>query len=116
MTDSTFLTPAAAAKRAGCGRTKIMKAIENKALKAVRSNRNRWQIKSEDLEDWMTANIEETQSDSDADSQNDTETTVKITRLEAENEALKSRITELREDRDAWRAQAQKSLWKRLFG
>lgn len=46
------LSPAAAAKRAGCGRTSIMRALDSKALKAKRDNRNRWQIDPEDLDRW----------------------------------------------------------------
>ncbi len=46
------LSPAAAAKRAGCGRTSIMRALDSKALKGTRDNRNRWQIDPDDLDRW----------------------------------------------------------------
>jgi predicted ribosome quality control (RQC) complex YloA/Tae2 family protein len=46
------LSPAVAAKRAGCGRTSIMRALESKALKATRDNRNHWQIDPMDLDQW----------------------------------------------------------------
>ena len=46
------LSPAAAAKRAGCGRTSIMRALESKALKGTRDNRNRWKIAPHDLDMW----------------------------------------------------------------
>lgn len=45
-------TPLAAAKHTGYGRTTIMKAIKEHDLKATRDNRNRWNIASEDLEEW----------------------------------------------------------------
>lgn len=46
------LSPAAAAKRAGCGRTSIMRALDSKALKGTRDNLNRWKITPEDLDLW----------------------------------------------------------------
>ena len=47
-----MLSPAAAAKRAGCGRTSIMRALESKSLKGNRDNRNRWRIDPVDLDAW----------------------------------------------------------------
>lgn len=47
------LTPAAAAKHAGCGRTTIMKALKANDLYATRDNRNRWKIGLDELEKWM---------------------------------------------------------------
>ena len=46
------LSPATAAKRAGCGRTSIMRALDSKALKGTRDNLNRWKITPEDLDLW----------------------------------------------------------------
>ena len=46
------LSPAAAAKRAGCGRTSIMRALDSKALQGTRDNLNRWKIAPEDLDLW----------------------------------------------------------------
>lgn len=51
-TDQTF-TPAAAAKHAKCGRSSIMRALQNKELLGDRDNRNRWKISSQALESWM---------------------------------------------------------------
>ena len=50
--NSHILSPQAAAKRAGCGRTTIMRALEVKELKGIRNNSNRWKISPEDLDIW----------------------------------------------------------------
>ena len=47
-----MLTPAAAAKRAGCGRSSIMRALDSKELKGERDNRNRWKISPEAIDEW----------------------------------------------------------------
>ena len=69
MTEDTSrnLTPAAAAKVAGCGRTSIMRALEAKRLKGQRDNRNRWKISREDLEAWMNDRPASARIGSDSD-------------------------------------------------
>jgi hypothetical protein len=47
-----LLSPAAAAKRAGCGRTSVVRALESKALAGNRDNLNHWRIAPEDLDKW----------------------------------------------------------------
>lgn len=48
-----MLTPNEAAKVAKVSRPTIMKAIADKVLRAIRDNKNRWQIADEDLQAWM---------------------------------------------------------------
>lgn len=117
--DSIILTPAQAAERARCGRTKIMKALKNKELYAVRNNKNRWQINSDDLDQWSQQNVAETARDTDADTIKDSEKTDKISALEVEVKMLNERIDDLKEDRDAWRELALRStptLFERISG
>lgn len=117
--DSIILTPAQAAERAGCGRTKIMKALKNKELYAVRNNKNRWQIDSADLDEWSQRNIEETVRVTDSATIEDSEKTAKISALSAEVSVLRERIDDLKEDRDSWRELALRpapSLLERISG
>lgn len=61
------LSPAAAAKRAGCGRTSIMRALDSKTLKATRDNRNRWKIDPDDLDKWAGNRDGHVRSEPDTD-------------------------------------------------
>lgn len=45
----------------------------------------------------------------------DVDTTVFV-KLQAENEYLKQRVSDLESDRDSWRSIAQKSWWQRFIG
>lgn len=87
-----------------------MRALASKSLKANRDNRNRWQIELADLEEWaadrpMSANRDRTVSANMSD--HDRDQIAEMARLEAENGQLRERLDELREDRDAWRQQAE---------
>lgn len=50
-----MVSPQKAAEIAGVSRRTIMVAIESKALKAERNNRNHWRITEEDLGAWMAS-------------------------------------------------------------
>lgn len=104
MRDSTFLTPAAAAERAGCGRTKIMKALSNRNLPGVRNNQGRWQIRPDDLDVWIKDNVSESVRVSDGDTVRD----IEISALKAEVAMLRERVEDLKLDRDNWRQLVEK--------
>jgi len=118
----TVFTPNNAAAHVGVSRSAIMRALASKSLKATRNNRNRWQIELADLDAWaagrpMSATSDRTVSDHDRDQ------VAEMARLEAENGQLRERLDELREDRDAWRTQAERlasearpGIIERIFG
>lgn len=87
-------TPLAAAKHTGYGRTTIMKAIKEHDLKASRDNRNRWNIASEDLEEWAK-NRPATNASLSA-SVGVTDTTDAMLTLSREHAAAEATIVELR--------------------
>ena len=123
----TVLTPNKAATHASVSRSAIMRAISSKSLKATRDNRNRWQIDLADLEAWAADRPVSPNSDrpvSEGMSDHDREQVAKMARLETENAQLRERMNELREDRDAWREQAERlasesrsiGIIERIFG
>ena len=50
-----MLSPQKAADRSGVSRKTIMDQISTGKLKAARNNQNRWQIRPEDLEEWISS-------------------------------------------------------------
>ncbi len=50
----TMLTPDQAARRAGCGRSSVMRALTSGQLHGVRANTGRWRISSDELERWIS--------------------------------------------------------------
>lgn len=129
-TDRTF-TPASAAKHAKCGRSSIMRALQNKELLGDRDNRNRWKISLQALESWMKNRSvsDRTPAVTDPDSDQDqarSEAWTQLAAAEATIEELRSRIadndqrheTEIaRLERIIDRLSAPKpSLIQRIFG
>ena len=51
-TSDRILSPQAAADHVGCGRSSIVRALQNRELLAERGNDRRWRIRLEDLERW----------------------------------------------------------------
>ena len=49
------MTPAQAAAKAGLSRWSVMRAINSGKLKAIRDNRNQWQISQANLKAWLAA-------------------------------------------------------------
>jgi excisionase family DNA binding protein len=96
------LSPAQAAKRAGCGRTSIMRALESKALMGTRDNRNRWQIDPEDLDRWAKDRDGHVRSAPDTDRDTVQDTALTTIRPEEHYQALAdlaaatARVEELR--------------------
>jgi len=109
------LTPQKAAKRAGVGRTTIMRALERNELKAIRDNSGRWQITPEALDDWMSMwpirsydrQSPSTVSDKDV-GQELAAAKIEIATLTSQKEGLAARLDEAQADRDAWKNQAQR--------
>ncbi|WP_333696850.1 helix-turn-helix domain-containing protein [Phaeobacter italicus] len=115
---ATMLTPAAAAKIAGVSRSAIMRAINSKDLVARRDNRNRWQIDRSDLDTWSSSRPEQNRSVPTTD-QPLTETVpasfeqlaqakADIAALQATLEGMKIQVGQLENDRDSWKALAEK--------
>ena len=125
------LTPQKAAKRAGVGRTTIMRALERNELKAMRDNSGRWQITLKALDDWMSMRpvrsydrqSPSTVTDSDH-GQELAAAKVEIATLTSQKEGLEARLCDTQTDRDAWRTQAQRlasearpiGMIERIFG
>lgn len=125
----TGLTPQQAAKRAGVGRTTVMRALEREELKAVRDNTGRWQITPEALEDWLSMRPvrsddgQSPQAVPDTDlGQELSEAKIEIAKLTAQKEGLESRLADAHGERDRLAAALNKalepgpSLLARIFG
>jgi excisionase family DNA binding protein len=105
----TPMSPAHAAQSKNVSRRTIMRAIETHELKARRDNRNHWKITPEDLDRWADAQSAPTGEVHPVPTPQDSvETLARVARLEAENSQLRERLSEIKEDRDAWKEMAQR--------
>ncbi|MDO5643165.1 MAG: excisionase family DNA-binding protein [Paracoccus sp. (in: a-proteobacteria)] len=118
-----FLTPEAAAKRAGVSRPTINRALKTRELQAHRDNRNRWQIGATDLDAWAEAR-RSGQPDQTVTSGHDQFVTTpeqlekarldlatareELAAAHAANSQLESRIATAEADRDRWQKMAEK--------
>ncbi len=98
-TSDRILSPQAAADHVGCGRSSIVRALQNRELLAERGNDRRWRIRLEDLERWeadrsVTAQV-------NLGHRPDIDRTDELDRLREERDAALREITELRSERDA---------------
>lgn len=114
-----FLTPEAAAKRAGVSRPTINRALKAHELLGRRDNRNRWQIATADLDAWANGHaaghdqfttsghdqqrdqLEQARSDLATAREDLAAATATISQLEA-------RLTAAERDRDRWQGLAEK--------
>lgn len=107
----TTLTPQQAAIRAKVSRGTIMNALKYGALMGFRDNRNRWQIKPDDLSKWLSTRSENaTAKDDNPDTEKRPsfeESALRIAVLEMEVRSKDQRIADLERDRDDWKKQAQ---------
>lgn len=115
------MTPQEAADRAKVSRRTIMLAIEGKTLKALRNNKNQWQIEEEELQRWMESRKPKRKAipDSSSDNSSDaiTEIIIQNKALQVELAMTKQQLDEVKHDRDAWKSQAQNlAVRKRFFG
>jgi hypothetical protein len=142
------LSPAAAAKIAGVSRSLISRAIKCGDLKATLRNNGHQSIDRADLDDWMSRRTERashpepinkdpipgdlvTRHTDDVARIAELEANLaqvreRLAKMEGEAAANAARITDLANDRDAWRAQAERladasharpaGLLARIFG
>lgn len=115
-----FLTPDAAAKRAGVSRPTINRALKTRELQAHRDNRNRWQIAAADLDAWADARrtgqpdqIMTTGHDQRRDQLEQARSDLAAAREDlaaarATVSQLQSRLDAAEQDRDRWRSVAEK--------
>jgi hypothetical protein len=97
-----------------------MRALESGNLKAIRDNKGRWQITPEALNDWLSMRPDAPDRSNDRQSPPMTadtpETLIKLAVAEARLTDAQTAFTEMRADRDAWRAQAELGFWQRIWG
>lgn len=118
---SKTLSPAQAAKRSGVSRWTIMRAIKASEIKALRDNHNHWRINEKSFDDWCkerSAHTDDAQPFAHAaaqpDAQADMAKSVRIAELEVETKMMRHQIDELKQDRDAWKQQAERLSEPRL--
>jgi len=102
------LSPAEAAKRVGCSRRSIMRAIEEKKLIAHRDNHNQWRIDADALAQWAPtgqAQVIAHPAPTPAHVVHELQTRVAVLEVELAGERRRADTAEA--DRDAWRDQAQ---------
>lgn len=99
-----MVSPQKAAEIAGVSRRTIMVAIENRALKASRNNRNHWQISDEDLQTWMAPRSQQAQpaslKPSDTPTDTITETDLIVALLEEQLKSAQAEAAGYREEID----------------
>jgi len=108
MTVPTHLpmSPKVAAETANVSRRTIMRALSSFELKGSRDNRNRWLIRHDDLDKWIsqrTVPSERAQLDAQLNHN------VELASLRTEVRLLKERLVDLEGDRDAWRSMAERN-------
>lgn len=119
---SPHLTPEQAAKLANVSRWTILRAIKSQRLKAIRDNRNRWQIRNEDLEAWRTHSVHSVQAHQfahpapDPAQADETPALREALAAATERAAAAERARDQAEaDRDQWRDMAQTLAARRRF-
>ena len=106
------LSPAQAAQVASVSRWTIMRAIKSHELKAVRDNKNHWKIDPDELDRWSASTVRTVEATHPLHTLKDSaETLAHVAALEVENGQLRERLSETKEDRDAWREMAQRRRW-----
>ena len=115
---TVIYSPQEASVVAKVSRKTIMDAINAQRLNATRNNRNHWVIASDDLEAWIASRVQPPAKVITTDTSNVTITQkdIEISTLKVQVNAKDATIADLRTERDDWKAQAQRSMWSRLFG
>ena len=111
-------SPQKASVVAKVSRKTIMDAINAQRLNATRNNRNHWVIASDDLKAWIRSRVQRPARvvTTDTSSVTITQKDIEISTLKVQVDAKDATIADLRIERDDWKAQAQRSMWSKLFG
>lgn len=109
MLTSSPMSPAEAAQLKNVSRRTIMRAIESQELQAFRDNRNHWKIDPQSLDKWANAQWAPTeQAHSDTPIMPTPDLAVSFARVEAERDALREQLEQIKEDRNHWRQLAER--------
>lgn len=112
---SSPMSPAQAAHMKGVSRRTIMRAIESHELQAFRDNRNHWKIDPQALDKWADAQWAPSghahppsgHAHPDAPTLPTPDLAISLARTEAERDALREQLEQIKEDRDHWRRMAE---------
>jgi excisionase family DNA binding protein len=122
------MSPAQAAQLKNVSRRTVMRAIASNELKAFRDNRNHWKIDPQALDKWADAHWTLTgHAHPEAPTLPTPDLAISLARIEAERDALREHLEQIKEDRDHWRKMAErqqalledkrpKGFFKRLLG
>lgn len=102
------ISPAQAAHTAQVSRRTIMRAIDNKELKAFRDNRNCWKINPSDLNKWADSQRAPNEHAHKETPTPPTLEAIDIERLKGQVETERQLRLAAETDRDHWRDMAQK--------
>jgi excisionase family DNA binding protein len=105
---SPHMTPAQAAAQAGLSRWSIMRAINSGKLKAIRDNRNCWQISEANLKAWL-ANAVRTVKDAHP------EQSAALAEANARATAAERARDQAEADRDRWQRMAEQLAQRPRF-
>lgn len=106
---SAPMSPAQAAQMKGVSRRTIMRAIEAHELKAFRDNRNHWNIDPKELDMWADAQWAPTgHVHPETPTMPAENLATSLARTEAERDALREHLEQIKEDRDHWRRLAER--------
>lgn len=118
------LSPAKAAKIANVSRSLISKEVKSGSLIGTKNNRGHISIEQSDLDDWMNRRTERSETvtapiiETPVTSHDDA---IRIASLEVEVREIRSQMSDLKQDRDDWKKQAQdmsharRGILSRLF-
>lgn len=128
MSTPVPMSPAHAAQSKNVSRRTIMRAIESHELQAFRDNRNHWKIDPQALDKWADAQWAHTgHAHAEMPTLPTHDPAVSLARVEAERDALREQLEQIKEDRDHWRrlverqqglhqeGQLRLSFWQRLL-
>lgn len=110
---SSPMSPAQAAQLKGVSRRTIMRAIESHELQAFRDNRNHWKIDPQALDKWADAQWAPSEHvHPEVPTLPTPDLVISLARAEAERDALREQLEQIKEDRDHWRklVEAQNSM------
>ena len=109
MPSKMLISPAQAAEIIGVSRRTIMRAIETHDLQAFRDNKNHWKIEMKALNQWKsTEHARSGHAHSEASAISLQGMAIALGRAEAERDALREHLEQIKEDRDHWRTLAEK--------